>query len=495
MRTFDRKWGLYALMIGGIAMWTSCAELTGSGLNVTPGNETSDTGNPDLDDPGIEQCTNVSILTVSTAFDSGDYDQSHVPANAIDDDMSTRWSSLGAPKWITLDLGSVATVTDLKIAFFKGDERTAYFYVETSTDNSNWVSVFENGESSGVSESLESFNIGDSSAHYVRISGNGTNTEAWNSYSEIQLYGCSADSAGSGNTPNTDPDPDTPIVGDLNPDLPPSDNFDLTDWYLSIPTDVDGSGTADSIKESALNDGYEHSDYFYTAADGGMVFRTTIAGYKTSTGTTYTRSELREMLRRGDTSIGTTGVNKNNWVFGSTTSEAQEAAGGVNGVLTATLAVNYVTTTGDDSQVGRVIVGQIHANDDEPLRLYYRKLPGNDKGSIYFAHEPISGSEQWIEMIGSRDDDASNPEDGIALDEQFSYRVDVEDHNLSVTIYRDGKPDITRSVDMTNSGFDDPDQYHYFKAGVYNQNKTGDDSDYVQATFYSLANSHEGYDG
>ena len=37
----------------------------------------------------------------------------------------------------------------------------------------------------------------------------------------------------------------------------------------------------------------------------------------------------------------------------------------------ATLAVNHVTTTGEKYQIGRVIIGQIHAKDDEPVRLYY----------------------------------------------------------------------------------------------------------------------------
>ncbi|KST62343.1 hypothetical protein BC008_09230 [Mastigocoleus testarum BC008] len=33
----------------------------------------------------------------------------------------------------------------------------------------------------------------------------------------------------------------------------------------------------------------------------------------------------------------------------------------------------------------------------------------------------------------------------------------------------------------------------YFKAGVYNQNNTGDSKDYAQATFYALDNNHTGY--
>jgi len=31
----------------------------------------------------------------------------------------------------------------------------------------------------------------------------------------------------------------------------------------------------------------------------------------------------------------------------------------------------------------------------------------------------------------------------------------------------------------------------YFKAGVYNQNKSGRDDDYVQATFYKLTATHK----
>jgi poly(beta-D-mannuronate) lyase len=159
--------------------------------------------------------------------------------------------------------------------------------------------------------------------------------------------------------------------------------------------------------------------------------------------------------------------------------------------MQATLAVNHVTSTGDSSQVGRVIIGQIHANDDEPLRLYYRKLPGNSKGSIYFAHEPNGGSDSWYDLIGSRSSSASNPSDGIALGEVFSYEIDVTYNTLTVTIYRDGKSPVSKSVNMSNSGYSDGGQYMYFKAGVYNQNNSGDGSDYVQATFYSLEHTHD----
>ena len=48
-------------------------------------------------------------------------------------------------------------------------------------------------------------------------------------------------------------------------------------------------------------------------------------------------------------------------------------------------------------------------------------------------------------------------------------------------------------VDMSKSGYDVGGKYMYFKAGVYNQNNTGDPDDYVQATFYKITKSHSKY--
>ena len=284
--------------------------------------------------------------------------------------------------------------------------------------------------------------------------------------------------------------PEETNSSNLDASKSPSENFDLSDWYLSIPIN-NGSGIATSIKENELNSQYSHASYFYTAEDGGMVFKCPIEGYKTSTNTTYTRTELREMLRAGNTSISTSGINLNNWIFGSSSASNKSKAGGYDGELTATLAVNYVTTTGDESQIGRVIVGQIHASSNEPCRLYYRKLKENTNGAIYFAHETANGSETWHELIGSKSDSASNPSDGIALNEKFSYSIKVVGNDLTVTITREGKNDVSKKIDMSDSNY--ADEYMYYKAGVYNQNKSGSGTDYVQATFYSLGNTHTGY--
>ena len=283
------------------------------------------------------------------------------------------------------------------------------------------------------------------------------------------------------------------ITDSISPDNAPSDNFDLSTWKLTIPESESGIRDDDAIDISVaeLINQYTHPAYFYTAEDGGMVFRCSPRGARTSSGTKYARTELREMLRGTDTSIPTQGVNQNNWVFGSAPQADIDAAGGYDGHMEATLAINEVTTTGDSGQVGRVVIGQIHANSDEPIRVYYRKLPNNEKGTVYFAHEPRTGSEIYIDdMIGSRSSSASNPTDGIALNERFTYVIDVVGNMLTFTLSRTGKADIIRQVDMSNSRFDESGQYMYFKAGVYVQNNTGNEDDFTQATFYSIEKSH-----
>ncbi|MBC3765804.1 polysaccharide lyase family 7 protein [Neptunicella marina] len=283
------------------------------------------------------------------------------------------------------------------------------------------------------------------------------------------------------------------LLGDLNaldPAKKPADNFDLASWSLTLPTDLNKDGKADTVYEKPLSEGFELKPLFYTAVNGGMVFACPNHGARTSSHTKYTRTELREMLRRGNRHIKTQGITQNNWVFHSAHGTVRRDAGAVEGSLEATLAVDRVSTTGERKKVGRVIVGQIHATDDEPLRLYYRKLPENENGSLYFAHEINGGEDKWVSLVGSRSDNLVDPPDGIKLGEKFSYKITVEQDVLYVTLIRPGKKNITQMVDMRESGYDKNDQYMYFKAGVYNQNNSGDQRDFVQATFYYLKNSH-----
>jgi hypothetical protein len=267
--------------------------------------------------------------------------------------------------------------------------------------------------------------------------------------------------------------------------------FELEDWYLGLPVDEDGDGQSDRISETKLANGWTDPRFFFYSDDGGISFRSPVRGSTTSKNTKYVRTELREMLRRGNTKHSTTGLSPNNWVLSSAPKRTREKVGAIDGELHAELRIDHVTTTGDRSQIGRVIIGQIHAKDDEPVRIYYRKLPHHVNGTLYFAHE-IKGEPKdlIIPLLGDRANNAPDPVDGIPLGERFGYSIVAAGNQLEVTILRKGKPVARKRVDMTDSGYDVRDEYMYFKAGVYNQNNSGEADDYVQATFFELKNLH-----
>ena len=280
----------------------------------------------------------------------------------------------------------------------------------------------------------------------------------------------------------------------LNPNRPPQDNFDLLQWALDTPAGRPGdSDRAERIDEDEYDDiSSDSRQFFFTHTDGGMRFVTRLDGATTSSGTRFVRSELREMLRRGNKSISTTGVNGNNWALGYQPSGNDW--GGRNGVLRATLRVNKVTTTGSGIHPGRTIIGQIHADDDEPLRLYYRKLPNDQHGCIYVSHEIRNGDDIDFDIIG--EEDCDDPSNGIELNELFSYEIINDDEDIRVVIRRgdrDGSVIGQTTIDMDNldSGYDRSDEWMYFKAGAYTQNDTGNDSDGDIITFYRLSATHD----
>ena len=454
-------------------------------------------------------CADNKPLTIISATDDGLYEETHGPENVIDGDFDpeSRWSNLGQgePKHLLLDLGAKQLVKGVSIAWYKGNERKATFGVQASSDGKYFETVVEMGLSEGKSLEFETQELPPHEVQFIRISADGNESNEWNSIVEVSVSGCGS-LVEKPKTPILTPRQSTGLFG-LDPTKTPGENFDLLGWYITTPADDNGDGKSDSVYEKELASGWTDNRYFYTdPVTGGMVFRVTPAGAKTSKNTNYTRTELRGMLRRGNPDIATRGANdypnKNNWVFSSAPLEAKFNSAGVDGTLRATLAVNQVTRMGKDHQIGRVIIGQIHAKDDEPIRLYYRKLPGNKNGSLYFAHAPAIGKERWVRIIGSRSDRAKNPENGISLDEIFSYEIRtegvVEDDKiipyLFVKIIReDGSEVESEPFDMRASGFSVDDEFMFFKAGAYTGNNSSPypERDFDMVTFYKLDYDHD----
>jgi len=454
-------------------------------------------------------CDANSPLTIISATDDGLYEETHGPQNTIDGnlDADSRWSneSQGSSKSLVFDLGAQQTLKSIGIAWHKGDSRKSNFTVSASADGTSYQVIIPARQSGGTTLGLEPYTFDDVTAQFIKLVSNGNESNDWNSIVEFAVSGCGV-AVKRPETAVTTARKGQGVLG-LRMDLPPGKNFDLAGWYVTTPADDDGDGKSDSTMENELAAGWTDPRYFYTdPATGGMVFRSTPAGAKTSKNTKYTRTELRGMLRRGNEAIETRieggYPNKNNWVFSSAPQSAQAKAAGVDGILKATLSVNQVTRLGKAYQVGRVIIGQIHAKDDEPVRLYYRKLPRNKYGSIYYAHEPAKGKEQWVEIIGSRKDRAKNPDDGIALDEVFSYEIEVKGKQagdkvlpmLHVKITRDDGSEVSaKPFDMSESGFSVEDEFMFFKAGAYSQNNSSPtpETDFDKVTFFTLDYSHD----
>jgi hypothetical protein len=232
----------------------------------------------------------------------------------------------------------------------------------------------------------------------------------------------------------------------------PSANFDLQNWKLTLP--VDSSGSFSGSASEVLNlEGYERPTYFYTAGDGAMVFSAPVEGATTS-GSSYVRSELREMV----------GAERAAWTLSD------------GGTMTATLEVDQVPTR-DDHSPGRVIVGQIHGQDEELVRLYWQD------NSVYFMNDRAGADDAETRFdLTNQSGDSPN----ISLDERFSYRIDARDDTLNVSVSADGQ---VYSSETGISQTWDTDQF-YFKAGMYLGVNGESGSGSGQASFYALGVSH-----
>ena len=81
----------------------------------------------------------------------------------------------------------------------------------------------------------------------------------------------------------------------------PGDYFDFKFWKLTLPLDANLDGKVDEVSVRSLAD-YSHPDFFYLDENRNLIF-TAPNKAKTTSGSSNTRSELRQMLRSRNTRI------------------------------------------------------------------------------------------------------------------------------------------------------------------------------------------------
>jgi hypothetical protein len=246
-----------------------------------------------------------------------------------------------------------------------------------------------------------------------------------------------------------------------------------------------GDGTT---VENLVN--FENKDFFYTVIDGTrrwVVYKTPNSGV-TSPNSSNTRTELHE---------------KREW-----TPE-------LGGKLTGTCKIMQVSTSGDARVAASysVVVGQIHSgegHENEPIKIFYKKFPGQTKGSVFWNYEINTAGDdnsgRWdysravwghdMSVVGkSKDDYPTEPKDGIELGEEFSYEINVYEGVMYLTFTSEGhetktftknlieseyvnKSDIPEQVmnlfvpigqDGTERAIAYSEEIIYFKQGAYNQ--------------------------
>ena len=283
----------------------------------------------------------------------------------------------------------------------------------------------------------------------------------------------------------------------------PSDVIPFFDHWKLILGDGSNAGIANN---------FEHKDYFFTATDdqGDWVVFKSPNGGQTHGTSNNTRTELAQLKK---------------WY-------PEHAAD----KLTATLKVMNVSVTGDARVAASysVVVGQIHSADgfeNEPLKIFYKKFPGHNKGSVFWHYEINTAGDdntrRWdysnavwghdFSVVGTEENTyPEEPEDGIALGEEFSYQIFVENGVMNLKFSSEGHETKTYIKNLLESEYtsiaDVPQQTKdlffpigqngverkkayagegcFFKLGCYNQ--TNGISPEVNKNWCSGAETHNG---
>jgi|GEM_PF-1474997 len=259
----------------------------------------------------------------------------------------------------------------------------------------------------------------------------------------------------------------------LNPALPPNGNFDLSHWYLQLPTSNNiltaTAGSVDSFSTAQLVTG-STNNFFYTGGDGAMTFWVPDNGAMTG-GSSHPRSELRELLNPSNSGL--------NWtVYGTH-------------ILNAQCKVLQVP-----SDTGKVCIGQIH----EPTYLPDGITPGaNNEQMIMFD----LGNQRIYANINPDGDTNSSfsttfiSGSSVKTNSTINYTFSVVNGLLAISVNNvTNSWNLFSGTNYQGHGFTNWDltssNTMYFKAGDYNQtlNTCNCSNDGAQVAFYGLTAFH-----
>jgi len=284
----------------------------------------------------------------------------------------------------------------------------------------------------------------------------------------------------------------------------PATKFDLSTWKITVPTDKDNNGKVDQVSRIDIQH-YSHPDYFYLDDNNNLVFATPNKAFTTAN-STNTRSELHQLL--GGPKVKSNAP-ANNFSLKSHPNVKNHAQ--IGGNLQATVKVNHVAkraTYPNKNPAYSVVVGQIHATKDkaivaqgngfgygnEPIKIYFKKWPNHQYGSVFWNYErnlpkaDVNRVDIAYPVWGELWSESNEPgENGIALNEEFSYEINVYNDIMYLTFTTARHKTVKFQINLANNidanskvdKYDHPNGYLgdalFFKAGAYNQCSIKDD--------------------
>ncbi|MGN1059694.1 MAG: S-layer homology domain-containing protein, partial [Clostridia bacterium] len=102
----------------------------------------------------------------------------------VDGDAATDWS-VSSANWVGFDLGEPKELREVKLIWYKGSERIAYFTIDVSNDGKNWTTVYD-GESF-MTPDFESYTFDPVRARYVRVNSSGNSSNNYVSICEMRV--------------------------------------------------------------------------------------------------------------------------------------------------------------------------------------------------------------------------------------------------------------------------------------------------------------------
>lgn len=216
----------------------------------------------------------------------------------------------------------------------------------------------------------------------------------------------------------------------------PATVLDLANWKLTLPVETSRSGNPDEIKQPELGWFTQSPHFELNNQKNGVIFRANVEG-ATTKGSSYPRSELREMTDSGKQLASWSSFSGTHTMF-------------------IKQAITHLPVVKSE-----VVAGQIHDASDDVIMIRLN-------GKRLF----VEGSRQ---VIGELDPTYN-------LGTTFSVKIVASDGRIKV-YYND-----VQKVDYVKSG-----QGYYFKAGCYslsNLSKGDQAGAYGEVVIYDLQVSH-----